>query len=188
MRLLTIRRSRALAGLLAGASLVIAFGGATVVAAPKVNPGADIAAVRQATNKYRDLNAALADGYVPFYVCTEEPGIGTMGQHYVKLSLVGDPNEDPLQPEALVYVPTPNGGHRLVAAEWVVFASVWQGAYGNTTPTILGQPMLFRPAGNRFGLPDFYERHAWLWQGNPDGMFADWNPNVSCLGTGDNGG
>ena len=52
---------------------------------------ADVAQVRQATLKYRDVNAAIADGYVEFYKCTEQPGVGTMGQHYVKLPLVGDP-------------------------------------------------------------------------------------------------
>src|SRR5215831_18965271 len=39
---------------------------------------ADLAAVRQATEKYHDLSAALADGYVEFYKCTEQPGVGTM--------------------------------------------------------------------------------------------------------------
>jgi hypothetical protein len=53
---------------------------------------------------------------------------------------------------------------------------------------VLGQDMLFRAAGNRYGLPDFYERHAWIWQGNPLGTFNDWNPDISCLGNGDNGG
>jgi hypothetical protein len=53
---------------------------------------------------------------------------------------------------------------------------------------VLGQDMLFRAAGNRYGLPDFYERHAWIWQGNPLGTFADWNPDISCRGNGDNGG
>jgi hypothetical protein len=38
------------------------------------------------------------------------------------------------------------------------------------------------------GLPDFYERHAWIWHGNPSGLFEDWNPSITCLGTGDNGG
>jgi hypothetical protein len=22
--------------------------------------------------------------------------------------------------------------------------------------------------------------HVWLWKHNPSGMFADWNPNVTC--------
>ena len=143
--------------------------------------GASLAAVRQATTKYHDLSAALADGYVQFYVCTEEPGVGTMGQHYVNLSLAGDPAVDPLRPEALVYAPKRNGELKLVAVEYVTFDT-------SSQPSVLGQPMLFRAAGNRYGLPDFYERHAWIWQGNPLGTFNDWNPDISCLGNGDNGG
>ena len=33
---------------------------------------------------------------------------------------------------------------------------------------------------NRYGLPPFYELHAWIWKHNPRGMFDDWNPLVSC--------
>ena len=73
---------------------------ASALAAGKV---ADVAAVRQATLKYHDISAAIADGYVAFYLCTEQPGVGTMGQHFVKLRLLGDPAIDPLQPEVLVY-------------------------------------------------------------------------------------
>jgi len=168
-------------------SLALAFvlGGAGVASA---RGQADAAAVRAVTEKYHDLNAAIADGYVKFYKCTEQPGIGTMGQHYVKLSLVGDPAIDPLQPEVLVYAPKRNGELKLVAVEYVTIAAAWQEAFGSTTPTVLGQNLLFRAAGNRYGLPDFYERHAWIWQGNPAGMFSDWNPDISCLGNGDNGG
>ena len=36
------------------------------------------------------------------------------------------------------------------------------------------------PAGNRYGLPPFYELHAWAWKHNPRGLFDDWNPRVSC--------
>ena len=41
------------------------------------------------------------------------------------------------------------------------------------------------PAGNRYGLPDFYELHAWIWRPNPSGIFQNWNPKVSCRGNGD---
>ena len=41
---------------------------------------------------------------------------------------------------------------------------------------------------NRFGLPNFYELHYWLYKSNPSGTFSDWNPTVSCRGKGDNGG
>jgi hypothetical protein len=179
----TGRRLRATSAIGLALLFVPAFAGVTVEAGQ-----ADVAAVRQATLKYRDVSAAIADGYVEFYKCTEQPGVGTMGQHYVKLPLVGDPTINATTPEVLVYTPTRSGELRLVAVEYVVIAADWQNAFGATTPTVLGQDMLFRAAGNRYGLPDFYERHAWLWQGNPLGLFNDWNPDISCLGNGDNGG
>jgi hypothetical protein len=156
--------------------LIPAFAGLALA-----GPRASIADVRQVTEKYHDINAAFADGYVYFYQCTEQPGVGTMGQHLVKMSLVGDPSVNALTPEVLVYAPKRNGEMKLVAVEYVTLDT-------SSQPYVLGQPMLFRQAGNRYGLPDFYERHAWLWQGNPRGTFDDWNPNISCLGNGDNGG
>ena len=141
---------------------------------------ADIADVRAATLQYRDIDAALADGYVWFYQCTEQPGVGTMGQHLLNESLLGDPGLDPLRPEVLVYAPTRAGGYRLVAVEYVTFQA---------GQTVLDQPMNTVPVGNRYGVPvEFYAKHAWIWQGNPNGIFADWNPTISCLGNGDNGG
>jgi hypothetical protein len=175
---------RRLAGIIAAAlGLTMALAGAGLVSGGQ----ADVAAVRRATLKYHDLNAAIADGYVLFYECTEQPGVGTMGQHFVKLPLVVDePGIDPLRPEVLVYAPKRNGDWKLVAVEYVTIAALW--GEGNPAPRVLGQDLLFRPAGNRYELPDFWERHAWIWQGNPRGMFDDWNPNISCLGNGDNGG
>jgi hypothetical protein len=177
---------RRLSALLIALALVPASAG-LVTAAGK----ADASDVRQATLPFRDLFVALdpdAGGYIQFYVCTEQPGVGTMGQHFANLALVGDPEVDPLRPEVLVYAPTRSGEYRLVAVEYVVFAADWEAAHPGTTPSVLGQPMLFRAAGNRYGLPDFYELHAWIWQGNPLGTYADWNPDISCLGNGDNGG
>jgi hypothetical protein len=80
----------------------------------------------------------------------------------------------------LVYQPTRAGGYRLVAVEYVTF---------QPGLTVLGQPMNTVPLGNRYGVPaEFYAKHAWIWQGNPAGLFADWNPSITCLGEGDNGG
>src|SRR5207247_56909 len=84
---------------------------------------------------------------------------------------------------ALLIVPAFTG-----AADDVATQTHWKTSFGSATPTVLGQNMLFRAAGNRYGLPNFYERHAWLWQGNPLGLYNDWNPDISCLGNGDNGG
>jgi hypothetical protein len=146
----------------------------------------DLARVRAATSRFHSLSQATAAGYGPFYVCTEQPGVGTMGQHYVKGSLVEDPAVDLTKPEALVYEPKPNGGYRLVALEYVVIAATLPA--GASAPTVLGRPMTFVPAGNRYGLPDFYQRHVWLYDRNPRGLLDDWNPTVSCRGNGDDGG
>lgn len=140
--------------------------------------------VRQLTARYASIQQATAAGYEPFYVCAEQPGVGTMGQHYVKFPLVGDPAIDPLHPEALVYEPKADGGYRLVAIEWVQV-----GPQAATAPTVLGVPMSYTPAPNRYGIePGFYQRHLWLYERNPLGAFADWNPNVSCGDQGDGGG
>jgi hypothetical protein len=140
----------------------------------------DIPAVRAATLKYKDIGEAFADGYILFYRCTEQPGVGTMGQHLLNEALLGDLGLDPLRPEVLVYQPTRAGGYRLVAVEYVTFQA---------GQTVLGQPMNTVPVGNRYGVPvEFYAKHAWIWQGNPKGIFADWNPSITCLGQGDNGG
>jgi len=140
--------------------------------------------VRAVTARFNSLEQAKQAGYVPFYVCAEQPGVGTMGQHYVNFDLVGDPAIDPLQPEALVYEPRADGTFKLVALEWVRV-----GAQEATAPTVLGHDLLYRTAPNRYGIePGFYERHYWLYKSNPLGAFEDWNPTVSCRGTGDNGG
>jgi hypothetical protein len=146
---------------------------------------ADVSAtVRAVTARFNSLEQARKAGYVPFYVCAEEPGKGTMGQHYVNFDLVGDPTIDALKPEALVYEPRGDGTFKLVALEWVrVGPEVKDG------PTVLGHDLWYRRAPNRYGIePGFYERHYWLYKANPLGNFEDWNPNVSCRGTGDDGG
>ena len=32
----------------------------------------------------------------------------------------------------------------------------------------------------RVASTEHYDLHFWIWQPNPDGMFAAWNPSVSC--------
>jgi hypothetical protein len=156
--------------------------------------GDALRSVRQVTARFHSVERAKAAGYGEFYQCTEQPGVGTMGWHYVKAELVGDPAIDPLRPEVLVYEPQANGKLRLVALEYVQLApGVSRSA---TPPTVFGTPMRWTPGpenteglpANRYGLPNFYQLHYWLYRSNPLGTFADWNPTVSCRGTGDGGG
>lgn len=172
----------ALAALAVGSLLMMA----SAVAASQ--GGTSLADVRAATAKYHDLAVARAAGYGEFYVCTdnETPGVGAMGQHFANGHLVfDDPEIDPLRPEVLIYEPKPDGGWRLVGVEYVVLQADWEAAHPGTTPTVLGQPLRPVAAGNRYGLDPFWQRHVWLWSNNPSGTFEDWNPKVSCRGTGD---
>jgi hypothetical protein len=164
----------------AGASLLAIIGASVAMGGGQRS----IAAVRAATAGFHDLAVAEAAGYGPFYVCTDHASLGTMGQHYVKGALVGDAAVDPLQPEALVYEPKKGGGYRLVGVEYVVFQEAWDAAHGSP-PSLFGRTFTLIEAGNRYGLPDFYELHVWLWRPNPSGIFSDWNPKVTCRGTGD---
>src|SRR3954452_8288312 len=160
----------------------------SAVAFPVKGGQASLSDVRNATAKYHDVKQAIADGYGPFYVCTDKEGVGAMGQHYVKGDLVDpdkSPGVDPLHPEALVYEPQPDGSLKLVAAEYVAFQEGWHKAFGDGTPTILGTNMIAVAKPNRYGLDPFFERHVWLWSPNPLGMFDDWNSRVSCRGNGD---
>jgi hypothetical protein len=146
------------------------------------NGQASIADVRAATVKFQNVEVAKANGYgllrdAAGIACIDS-SVGTMGVHYVKGSLL-DGTIDPLQPEALVYEPKPGGGLKLVAVEYVMFQSEWHGAAG-TAPSVLGMSLRPVDATNRYGIPAFFQRHAWIWSNNPRGMFDEWSTKVSC--------
>ena len=146
---------------------------------------ADLSTARAATARFHQVGEATTAGYGEFrdaakIACIETPGVGVMGIHYANGLALGDAVLDPAKPEALVYQPLPNGKLRLVAAEYIVFQGAWLEAGNTSGPTLFGQPLKLIPMGNRYGLPPFYEIHAWIWQHNPSGMFKDWNPSGSC--------
>ena len=138
--------------------------------------------VRDATRRYRNVDSAIDAGYVQFLGCVHEPLAGSMGIHFVNGTLAGDTTIDPAKPEALIYEVEPNGQLSLVGVEYIVFQQAWD-ALHNQPPSLFGQPFMLVPSPNRYGIPAFYELHAWAWKANPTGPFKDWNPKVLCLGT-----
>ncbi len=136
--------------------------------------------VRLAADPYKDVAAAEAAGYGLFLGCVSGQQEGAMGVHYPNGSLVGDGVLDPMQPEVLVYEPT-NNGLKLVAVEYLVLADDWN-ANNASPPVLMGQVFNYNGSPNRYGMPAFYELHVWAWKHNPNGVFADWNPRVSCEG------
>ena len=178
-------------------------------AAPQVNAGFPVgeglADVRQATVQFHDISAAYAAGYsTEFEPCVEIPGGPAMGVHARNEALMGDQTVDPLRPELLLYEPTPTGGFRLVGVEYFQIVLVhdgnpdtidaplpWFGDAAHPPPSdrIVGPtPRLF---GQRFdgpmeghipdgSMPWHWDLHAWIWQANPGGIFAPFNPTIRC--------
>lgn len=179
-------RRAALTLLAAGALALTVTSGASAAAQPA--PGrhpSGIAAVRQATTSYKNVQRAENAGYELFtdakgIACIDMPNMGGMGVHFVKSALVGDPSEHIRQPEALVYRIDENGMLRLAAVEYVVLAKAWRANHPHTAPKLFGHTFMFTRAGNRYGLPAYYSLHAWAWYHNPAGAFAPFNPRVTC--------
>jgi len=153
---------------------------------PDINIHDRISLVRAmaATARFHNVAAAEQAGYgilkdAQQIACIDNPGVGGMGIHYVKGDLVANPSVDASRPEVLVYEPQRNGRLKLVALEYVVFKSAWDATH-SSPPTLFGQEFSTIAEGNRYGLPAFYELHAWIWEFNPLGLFNDWNPRVSC--------
>jgi hypothetical protein len=147
----------------------------------------ELASVRRATARFHRVEAAVEAGYELGWVngsgvrivagCVSHPTAGAMGYHYFNAGLMADNAVDVRRPEVLVYAPTPDGELGLVAVEWVVRSAQSNPPGVSEAPSLLGMDMhiLVPPPG-----PAFYLMHAWVWAENPSGMFADWNPDVSC--------
>lgn len=151
----------------------------------------DLARVRRATATYHRVEAAEAAGYRLGWVngsgrlivntCIARPaaaGGGAMGFHYFNADLMATDEVDALRPEVLVYAPGEDDRLHLAAVEWVARSATSNPPGVSTAPSVLGMPMhIIAPAPTG---PAFYLTHAWIWKENPAGMFADWNPDVSC--------
>ncbi len=131
-----------------------------------------LAELRQATAQFHNFDKAVEAGYnTAITPCWESRTQGAMGYHYGKPELLRDGTVSLLEPETLMYEPGPGGQMRLVGMEYIVFIEDWQ---GSSPPTLLGQEF-----HQHSSLP-IYKLHVWLWRDNERGMFADWNPKVSC--------
>jgi hypothetical protein len=171
-----MRRFVLIGGILA---VALAISAASLAAAA---PDA-IQQARQATARFNSTVQAEKAGYGPF-----PPGVplhecimaldatGGMGFHWVNGALLDD-ELHPASPEVLVYAPKANGGLELVALEYVIFDSA---VPAGTTPRIFGRDLTFVPDGNRYEIPAFWQRHIWLYDRNPAGLFNDFNPTISC--------
>ena len=161
--------------------------------------------VRAATERFRDVRVALAEGYVPdpMNICEKAEymgrpaSLGAMGIHYFRPDLLGITGDKPrvdgtgthtdfTRPAVLIYEPRADGSLELVAVENLVFVKAWHAAGNDRPPSFHGveyDMMRDDPAtaiDEAHMFEPHYDRHVWVYRDNPNGMFAQFNPNVNC--------
>ena len=166
---------------------------------------AEVAQVRAAVEKYQDVDAALADGYIPdpsgHCVSAEAEGLpaegGGMGIHYIHPKMLqitaGEPRVDGMsthtdfmKPAILLYEPQADGSLVLVGVENLVFTKAWKEAghdgppvfAGRTWDTMADDPATEADEAHRF--QPHYDQHVWTHRDNPAGALMPFNPNVTC--------
>lgn len=129
----------------------------------------DVAALRAATDKFHKIEVAAQAGWDDQAPpgCFTSPGEGSMGFHFRNISKVGTLN--PTEPQFVMYEPQKDGSMRLVGVEFIAL-----GSPTDTPPVLFGQPFQYNTTFNVWAL------HVWAWRENPAGLYANWNPKVSC--------
>jgi len=133
----------------------------------------ELAALRPLFANYHDLDKATAAGYEFVGPCVSDPALGGMGDHYSLNAEIdfgrGDGTYSLDKPQYLVYAPEKNGGRRLAALDYTVPYEKWDSP---EPPSFFGIPFT---RNDGFGVWMF---HIWLFEHNPSGVFANFNPSV----------
>jgi hypothetical protein len=190
-----------------GIAGLAATGAAVAGASAAPGPGEPtLAEVRQLTERFRDVNVALAEGYIrdPFDLCDtaammgRPAAVGAMGVHYFRpdvLGITAPPSPrvngvgihtDFRTPSILIYEPQADDSLELVAVENLAFAAAWRAAGHDKPPTFHGVPydlMVDNPdtaVDEAHMFEAHFDRHVWIYRENPNGIFAPFNPAVTC--------
>jgi hypothetical protein len=161
--------------------------------------------IRAATEKYKDVNVALAEGFIPdpsgHCVSAAAEGLpvewGGMGIHYLNPELLQITASEPrvdgnsthtdfTRPSVLLYEPQADGSLELVGIENLVWIEAMKAAGNPDVPVFMGRKwdkMADDPAtavdeAHRF-MPH-YDQHVWLYRENPSGILNPFNPAVTC--------
>ena len=144
---------------------------AQVTASQESETNTTLATLRRVTARYHDLAAAVDDDFVLLHPCENRPDEGPVGTVYVHMGRLLDGVIDPELPDALIYEPSKNGRAKLVGVEFAMPYALWT---ETEAPTFLGETF---QREDEFGV---FALHAWVWRHNPNGMFGESNPRVSC--------
>lgn len=149
----------------------VAFSNGGEIGALALEHRKDLATLRRLLAPFHDIDRAKAAGWnTPITPCLELPGTGAMGVHWANPALLDDGGNVAVdEPETLIYEPRGNQKPRLVGVEYIV-------PLGDSEDP----PMLFGQQFHRNEAVGIWALHVWVPRHNPLGMFADWNPKVSC--------
>ncbi|MEP6692513.1 MAG: hypothetical protein ABJD07_15240 [Gemmatimonadaceae bacterium] len=136
----------------------------------------DLEALRRVTTPFQNFQAATTSGWsAKITPCMSDPS-GGMGYHYGNTALI-DGSVSVEQPELLLYEPDQAGTLRLVAVEYIVPYSAH--SRSDAPPVLFGREFKKNDTFQLWGL------HVWAWKENANGLYADWNPQVSCANAAD---
>ena len=76
------------------------------------------------------------------------------------------------KPQILLYERMPDGDYRLNGVEFILPYRLWP--RDSVAPILMGQTL-----HQEDNLKIWY-LHAWVWRDNPNGVFANFHPDVSC--------
>ena len=160
-----------------------------------------IARLRAVTARYHDINNAFADGFtvVAPGTCHNGDDGNPVGIAYVNIPRFLSPEVDQDEPEFISYIPTGDGNARLVSIAFTN-RSLFRDTRPPETPgyragifpwqqfvippfleEVSGPFSLFGQVARReFSGRWLYIVNVWPWAPNPNGMFADGNPDLSC--------
>lgn len=128
--------------------------------------------VRSVTEAFQSHAAAQEAGWnVDLSGCVEHPDEGGMGHHFGNPEYI-DGRINHLEPQILLYEPLQSGGFELVGIEYIIPFEI--------LPEDSEPPVLFEQEYHQNHELELWALHVWTEKENPNGMFNDWNPEVSC--------
>lgn len=177
--------------------LAVCCASAAIADVPRTQPDQALQQLARQLEPFKDVSYALSKGYIQGSPCEAHPTLGAMGHHYVNPQLLGltAPVNGRVNgtgtytgvnpPPILLYVPNGQGGLRLAGIELLVFAAAWNAA-NNHPPMYRGREYNYMadnpdtPQDEAHNFMPHYDLHIWLFDHNPSGLYAQWNPALSC--------
>ena len=164
---------------------------------PRTQPDQSLQQLARELEPFKNVAYAESQGYRRASECETHPTLGAMGYHYVSPRLLGltapvngrvngtGTYTEANPPPILLYAPDGEGGLKLVGIELLVFAAAWN-TENKQVPMYRGREYNYMaddpntPQDEAHGFMPHYDLHIWVFEHNPSGLYAQWNPALSC--------